>query len=227
MAKAIVLLSGGIDSTVAFWWAMRKGWQVTPLTFHYYRRPVAERAAVGRVLKEGGIEGLLQVSLGYLREVDDLGTRQNLNPHLSGAPEGYIPARNMVFYSIAANYAEILGADFIVGGHNRGDPEEFPDSGPRFFEQMNSLLTMGLWSYPKKNVKITLPLRGKSKREVVGLGLKLGAPLELTWSCHHDGKKPCGKCSSCVERAAAFESFGLIDSVKSRRGKGIYRSHTS
>lgn len=209
MTKAIVLVSGGIDSTVALWWVLRRGWKAIPLTFDYFARAKAEKSAVRNVLKKAGIDHSIVVQLGNVKEVYDLAKEGQLPSTMKHAPEGYIPARNMIFYSIAAYYAEIEGADYIVGGHNRGDPEEFPDSGQSFFRQMNELLKKGLWSYRRKPVRISIPLRGRTKLEVVKLGLRLGAPLILTWSCRFDGTKPCGECSSCIERNKALSSVSL------------------
>jgi len=216
MPKAIVLVSGGIDSTVALWWVMRKGWVPIPLTFDYFARAKAEKSATRRVLKEAGISRLIEVPLAAVKEVYDLAREGRVPRTLKDAPEEYIPARNMIFYSIAAYYAEVFGAEFIVGGHNRGDPEEFPDSSPSFFRRMNDSLRLGLWSYRQRPVRILTPLREKTKPEVVRLGLRLGAPLGLTWSCRFDGKKPCGKCSSCAERDQALSS---IDVDFSRRAE--------
>jgi 7-cyano-7-deazaguanine synthase len=209
MTKAVVLISGGIDSTVALWWAMSRGWQPIPLTFDYYARPEAEKAATRSILRKAGIRRFIEVPLRFVREVEDLGGDVSGRGRLRGAPDGYIPARNMIFYSVAAYYAEVRDAEFIVGGHNLADPEEFPDSARDFFKQLNALLKIGLWSYKRGPAKILTPLKDKSKRDVVRLGLRLGAPLDLTWSCHRDGRKPCGRCSSCVERNLAFSSAGL------------------
>jgi 7-cyano-7-deazaguanine synthase len=216
MTKAIVLVSGGIDSTIALWWVMRKDWEPIPLTFDYFARAKAEKSATRLILRKAGIEHFIEVPLESVKEVHDLAKEGRVPRTLKDAPEGYIPARNMIFYSIAAYYAEVFGAEFIVGGHNKGDPEEFPDSNPSFFRQMNGLLKMGLWSYRQKAVKILTPLRYKTKPDVVRLGLRLGAPLGLTWSCRFDAKKPCGKCSSCIERDHALSS---ADIGPSRRGK--------
>jgi 7-cyano-7-deazaguanine synthase len=216
MTKAIILVSGGMDSTVALWWVISKGWEPIPLTFDYFARSKAEKSATQKILKKAGIDRLIEVPLGTVQEVNDLARKERVPLTLKHTPEGYIPARNMIFYSIAAYYAEILGAEFIVGGHNKGDPEEFPDSSPSFFSQVNGLLRIGLWSYRQKAVRILTPLKDKAKPDVVRLGIKLGAPLELTWSCRFDTKKPCGKCSSCVEREQALSSVHI---GPSRRGK--------
>jgi 7-cyano-7-deazaguanine synthase len=216
MQKAIVLISGGIDSTVALWWVMRKGWEPIPLTVDYFARAKAEKTATRRILKKARIDRLIEVPLDSVKEVSDLAKEGRLPGRIKHAPEGYIPARNMIFYSIAAYYAEVFGAEYIVGGHNKGDPEEFPDSSPSFFRLMNGLLRMGLWSYRQKAVKVLTPLKDKTKQEVVRLGLRLGAPLDLTWSCRFDAKRPCGKCSSCIERNQALSP---VRAGTTRRGK--------
>ena len=212
--KAIVLVSGGIDSTVALWWVMDEGWEAIPLTIDYFARGKAEESAVRRVVKKAGIRRLIEIPLDSVKEIHDLAKERRLPATIKRAPEGYIPARNMMFYSIASHYAEIEGAEFIVGGHNKGDPEEFPDSSQSFFRRMNDSMKMGLWSYRRKPVKILIPLRGKTKQEVIRLGFKLGAPLGLTWSCRFDRSKPCGKCSSCAERDEAFASIHAAASVR-------------
>ncbi len=209
MNKVIVLVSGGIDSTVALWWAMSQGWVAIPLTFDYFARPRAEKIATGRVLRKAGIRHLVEVPLEFMKESEDIAKHRDFPSRLRGFPEGYVPARNMIFYSIAAYYSEVLDARFVVGGHNETDTQEFPDSSPGFFRELNRLLVKGLWSYERGPVKILTPLHHKTKNRVVRLGLKLGAPIDLTWSCHHDGKQPCGKCSSCVERYEAFRTVGL------------------
>ena len=211
--KAIVLLSGGIDSAVTLWWANAKGWDVRPLTFHYFRRPPQEVVATRKLLDLSGIRNLREMDLPFLREVDDLKDAGLENPALLGSPEGYIPARNMVFYALAAYVAEPLGAQWVIGGHNGSDPEAFPDSSPKFFNFFNSMYRLGLWSHAKTPVQILLPLSGKSKVEVVKLGLELGVPFEHTWSCYWDRDVHCGTCASCVERREAFRALSVKDPI--------------
>lgn len=211
--RAVVLLSGGIDSAVSLWWTQAQGWNAMALTFNYFRRPEKEKEATEALVRRIGNCVLRQVDLPFLREVVDVEDSRPGKRALSKAPEGYIPARNMIFYSIAASEAEIWNAEHVVGGHNGSDPETFPDSDPRFFERLNRLYEFGLWSYPKKRTRIVLPLMKKSKEDVVKLGLSLGVPFELTWSCYWDGQSHCGKCPSCVERIGAFEKIGVGDPV--------------
>ncbi len=210
---AIVLLSGGIDSAVSLWWAKAQNWDVRPLTFHYFGRPKQEITASRRLLDLAGIPRLLEADLPFLREVEDAKADGLENRALLESPEGYIPARNMVFYALAAYHAELQGARWVLGGHNGSDPEAFPDASPKFFNFFNSLYRIGLWSFPKTPVQILLPLSGKSKVDVVRLGLELGVPIDLTWSCYSDGPVHCGTCESCRERKAAFATLGIRDPI--------------
>jgi 7-cyano-7-deazaguanine synthase len=211
--KALVLLSGGIDSAVCLWWSRRQRWELAALTVDYHGRPAAEVRAVRDLLAAAGVRELVQVPLPFLKEISDLKKDGLRNPDLDAAPDSYIPARNMVFYSVAGYYAETLGIPLIVGGHNGIDPKTFPDSSPDFFGHVNSLYRLGLWSYGKAPVAIKLPLAGKPKEEVVGMGRDLGVPFDRTWSCYFDGAKHCGLCPSCLERKAAFRGIGLADPV--------------
>jgi len=209
--KAIVLTSGGIDSTVALWWAVKQGWEITPLTFNYFARPKIEIVAMKKILERTNARDLITVPLDFMKEVEDLLKNGIFNDNLRGAPSSYIPARNLVFYSLGAYYSEVIGAELLVGGHNNGDPSKFPDSSSQFFKKLDELFSIGLWSYCNHPVKTVLPLKDKKKHEIIQLGIVLEAPLELTWSCNYDFEKPCGKCSSCLERGAAFKVLGKSD----------------
>jgi len=210
---ALVLLSGGIDSAVCLWWVQTQGWTPLALTVDYHARPLAELRAIRALLTAAKVSELITVPLPFLKDVDDLKREGLRNPLLSKAPDPYIPARNLIFYAVAAYYAETLGTPLIVGGHNGVDPETFPDSSPDFFTHVNSLYRLGLWSYPRGGMTIKLPLAGKPKEEVVKMGLDLGVPLGKTWSCYFDGERHCGRCPSCLERGEAFRRVGAPDPV--------------
>jgi 7-cyano-7-deazaguanine synthase len=135
------------------------------------------------------------------------------NPRLPSAPEGYVPARNLVFYALALNQAEILGARYVIGGHNSGDSHVFPDASPRFFSAVNELGRIGLWSWEASPVEVIVPLSGLTKERVLQLGLELGVRFEHTWSCYGDGPVHCGVCESCRERQEAFRNIGSMDPV--------------
>ncbi len=208
--RAIVLMSGGLDSAVALYWARSQGWDISTIEFEYHERPGRERRASSDLRKSAGIDKHIIVSIPFIREVADIPASELANPRLETAPEGYIPARNLIFYSMSAYYAEISGARYIVGGHNRTDCESFPDAGKNFWAQLNQLLKTAVWSYPEVQAEIILPLIDKDKTEVIRLGTALGVPFNLTWSCYYDASQPCGVCESCIERAEAFAAAGLL-----------------
>lgn len=207
--RAIILFSGGLDSAVALYWARAQGWDVFPIEFEYYQRPERERRACRDLRERMGIRNQITAPLHFIREVSDIPEQELANPSLARAPEGYIPLRNLIFYSLAAYHAEILGARYIVGGHNRTDCESFPDAGKAFWERLNQIFRMAIWSYTQVQTEVVLPLIEMDKVEVVRLGSELGVPFELTWSCYHDADRPCGACESCIERAQAFAAAGL------------------
>ena len=213
MDRAIVLLSGGVDSAVTLWWTKKQGWDVQPLTFDYFGRPRREHTAIEGLVKEAGVRPVRTVGLPFLKEVDDLRSSGLANPVLEDSPEGYIPARNLIFYSLAAYYAELDGTRYLVGGHNGIDPESFPDASPKFFEFLNSMFHLSLWSFDRSPVQVVVPLSGKSKEDVLRMGRDLGVPFGLTWSCYWDRDVHCGTCVSCRERREAFAALGLEDPV--------------
>jgi 7-cyano-7-deazaguanine synthase len=191
-ARAIVLLSGGLDSAVCLWWARAEGYDVHALTFDFPGRPPRELAAA-RLLAAAAHATLEVVSLPFLRE-------------MPCAPPGYLPGRNLVYYAIAASRAEALGASAIVGGHIATDPDGFPDASPAFFDALGRTLQAGA-----SPARILRPLAGLSKVEAIRRAIALGVPLDLTVSCYASDDRPCGRCVSCDERATAFAAVGVAD----------------
>jgi 7-cyano-7-deazaguanine synthase len=207
--RTIVLLSGGLDSAVAMYWAQAQGWDVFPVEYEYFERPERERRACRDLRSRAGITNHISVPVPFLREVTDVASHELNNPALARAPEGYIPLRNLIFYALAGYYAEILGARYVVGGHTRTDCESFPDAGRPFWDQLNQIFRVAIWSHQQIRTEIVLPLITMGKTEVIQLGATLGVPLELTWSCYFNVEQPCGSCASCTERAQALASAGL------------------
>src|SRR5437660_12628122 len=123
MERAIILLSGGIDSAVTLWWAKQQGWDIRPLTFDYFGRPRREHDAVLALTSRIGTGPLRRVDLPFLKEVDDLRKEGFENRRLLDSPEGYIPGRNLIFYGLAGHYAELDAVRYIVRGHTGLDPE--------------------------------------------------------------------------------------------------------
>ena len=124
----------------------------------------------------------------------------------------YIPARNIVFYGVAAAYAEALDGDEIVFGSNADDAQELPDAKPSFVRLVNELVRTGTRAGMEgKVVQVVNPLINYGKTDVLKLAIKLKVPLEFTWSCYEDAKIPCGKCRGCRTRMKAFQEIGMVD----------------
>ena len=204
----IVLLSGGLDSAVALYWALNKGYKVETITFDYFLRSRKEIQSCKRVAAFACVKNT-QINLDFLKEIDDL-KEKNRNPQLKQAPSTYIPVRNVILYGIAASIAEVIDAKYVVGGHNKNDTRSFPDSSQKFFDLFNRTTSLGKIS-KNRTGKVLLPLGNLDKSEVIKLGKKLGVPFEITWSCYKSKSRPCRKCSACRLRAESFSSAGIED----------------
>ena len=199
--RALVLVSGGLDSTVALWWTRDVGHDAVPLTFHYPGRPRGEVRATRAVVSAAGLD-LVEAHIPFLREAGDAQGPWGDAPALAAAPEGYVPARNALFYAAAVHHAQRMGCGLVVGGHNAEDADLFPDASPAFFAALDDLLRRGLWTGPGAVApRLEMPLLRLAKRDVLDLGERLGAPVEGTWSCYEDGEAPCGACPACQRRA--------------------------
>lgn len=206
--KAIVMLSGGLDSAVALYWAKRKGWKIQGLSFTYFKRSHREMVAAERTSKRASCEFRI-FQIPFLKEIEDLKIKSR-NNYLKKAPGAYIPSRNSIFYGIASSIAEVSNSRYIVAGHNADDAKSFPDSSERFFEAFNEVSAIGTYSHGRTG-KVIMPLGKLSKTGVIKLGEDLGVPFELTWSCYFSRTRPCGKCNSCLLRATGFREAGLKD----------------
>ena len=222
--KALVMLSGGLDSATCLYWAKEKYSEVIAITFNYFGRLVQEKRASIRLAKAAGISNLIEIDLPFVKEAGDSSYYYSRhffkkNPYRSGTLDGtqessYVPARNMIFYSICAHYAEYLGAKWIIGGHNLHDAKFFKDASKRFIDKINILFKEGcLLCNDDQAYQILLPLAEMNRKQIIRLAIKLKAPIELTWSCHKEGSVHCGVCYSCRQRLEAFDDLGLKDPV--------------
>jgi 7-cyano-7-deazaguanine synthase len=193
---------------VALFWALDQKYHVETITFDYYRRSRKEIQACIRISKFSGCLNRI-VSLGFLKELED-SKKETKNPGLTTAQSAYIPSRNLIFYGIASSYAEIEDARFIVGGHNKNDTRNFPDSSESFFRLFNIVASLGRITKDRTG-EVVLPFARLDKSEVLLLGARLKVPFELTWSCYKSGNRPCGICLSCKLRAESFRKAGLRD----------------
>lgn len=195
---ALILLSGGIDSATALYWAIREGYKIIALSIDYKYRPEKEKIAAQTLAEKLGIK-LIEIELPFYESALDLRFEGHPIPSLINAPQGYMPQRNLIFYSIAAYYAEMHGIENIIGGHIKKDAESYTDASENFFKDLESMIRLGIPSLKFDKIRILLPLMSMNKAEVLKLAKEMKVPIELTWSCHLDGEKPCGRCKSCLD----------------------------
>ncbi len=216
--KAIVMLSGGLDSATCLYWAKEKYSEVIAITFNYFDRLVQEKRATVRLVKAAGISDLIEIDLPFVKEAGDSSYYYSRHfsknsPHSGAQESSYVPARNMIFYSIAAHYAEYLGAKWIIGGHNLHDAKFFKDASKKFIDKINILFKEGCLLCNDQAYQILLPLAEMNRKQIIRLAIKLKAPIELTWSCHREGNVHCGSCYACRQRLEAFDDLGRKDPV--------------
>jgi 7-cyano-7-deazaguanine synthase len=211
--KALVMLSGGLDSATCLYWAKEKYSEVIAITFNYFGRLVQEKRASVSLVKAAGINKLIEVELPFVKEAgdDSYYSGRFKNTHSNALWSSYVPARNMIFYSISAHYAEYLDAKWIVGGHNQHDAKFFKDASKRFIDKINILFKEGCLLCDGQAYQIMLPLAELNRKQIIRLAMRLKAPIELTWSCHREGAVHCGSCYSCRQRLEAFDDLGLKD----------------
>ena len=209
-----MLLSGGIDSATCVQ-LMRRRYSVRALTFEYHGITRRELEAARAIARAAGISEHRFVRLPDLREASDI-----RRASFADMPSTFIPMRNGIFYSLAASYAEEVGADLIVGGHNKDDVRTFADAAPAFFDGLERAFRVGSPILRKRRTRILLPLSEKTKAQVVRLASSLEVPLGLTWSCHREGGSHCWECDGCRARIAAFEKAGVVDPLRDRGKAG-------
>jgi len=211
MTKAIVLLSGGIDSATALYLTKQKTTEIYTLNV-IYDEAFDKEAEISRKLASAAqVKEHISVLAPFYR---DLERRYHPAPSRQ-VSSAYIPARNIVFYGIAIAYAETLGADKVVFGSNADDAKELPDASSDFAKLMNQLVRIGTRTgWEGRAIEITNPLIEYTKTETLKLAVKLGVPLELTWSCYENGQTPCDKCRGCRMRLKAFEQAGVRDPLQ-------------
>jgi len=217
--KAVSLLSGGLDSTVTLAYALSEGFDVVPLTIRYGQRHVRELDAAKAVVKHYGLTKHVIMDLDLTSFRSALTRRDIAVPERGSTTEigddipiTYVPARNIIFLSIAAGLAESVDAERIFIGANAIDYSGYPDCRPEFFRAFETVLKVGTKAGVEGSpIGIEHPILRSTKADIVRLGKKLNAPLELTWSCYQGGDKACGKCDSCLIRLKGFEDAGYKD----------------
>ncbi|MDW5562829.1 MAG: 7-cyano-7-deazaguanine synthase QueC [Methanomassiliicoccus sp.] len=222
MSKAVVLLSGGLDSTTTMAYAISKGYEVVPLTISYGQRHSRELNSARAVSEHYRVKRhvMTQLDLSFLTtsaltsKTVDVPRRASLEGVPDDIPVTYVPARNIIMLSLAAGLAETEGAEAIFIGANAVDYSGYPDCRPEFMQAFQHVLGVGTKAGVEgRPIRIEAPILSMSKGQIVALAKKLDAPLHLTWSCYQGGEKACGHCDSCLLRLKGFEEAGVKDPI--------------
>jgi 7-cyano-7-deazaguanine synthase len=227
--KAVVLVSGGLDSTTCLAIAQYQGFELYALTLHYGQRHLAELKAARKIAKRYAVKKHLELkvpltSFGGSALTDKkikIPKSRTLKEMAGAIPSTYVPARNTIFLSLALAWAEVIGAEDVFIGVNALDYSGYPDCRPEFihaFEGLAKLATQkgveGKWRF-----KIHTPLIRMSKAEIIKTGRKFKVNYGLTHSCYDPRSKghPCGHCDSCLLREKGFREAGVADPLVSKR----------
>jgi 7-cyano-7-deazaguanine synthase len=215
-SRAIVLLSGGMDSCVCATLAAQD-YEVAALHVSYGQRTeLRERQSFLAICNRLNIINKLLVRNDALRAIGGSAlTDENIAVPVTPAidhvvPVTYVPFRNAHFLSVAVSWAEVLGAEKIYIGAVEPDSSGYPDCRPVYYEAFNRVIRAGT---KEGNIEIVTPLIAMRKAEIVQLGLELNAPFDLTWSCYSHEDRACGRCDSCVLRLRAFAAAGVNDTI--------------
>jgi len=222
--RAVVLVSGGLDSATALAMARRQGYQCYAVSFRYGQRHQAELEAAARVVQALGVAEHRIMTI----DTAGMGGSALTDPSLKvpespgqGIPITYVPARNTVFLALALGWAEVLGASEIFIGVNAVDYSGYPDCRPEFiqaFETMANLATRA--GVEGQAIHIRTPLIDLTKAQIIQAGDDLGVDYSLTVSCYQadDQGRACGVCDSCRFRKLGFEQAGIADATRYQPG---------
>ncbi len=215
---AVVLLSGGLDSATVLAYALSKGYKCKALSFDYGQRHGVELASARKVAAFFGITEHVVINIDLKKWGGSALTSDSIAVPDAGQykdiPPTYVPARNMIFLSFAAAWAEVLGAREIFIGVNSVDYSGYPDCRPQFIKAFEDCASLGTKAADEGwRFSVQAPLQHLTKPEIIKLGVSLGFDYSLTHSCYNPSAegKACGRCDSCMIRKRGFEEAGIKD----------------
>jgi 7-cyano-7-deazaguanine synthase len=218
--KAVILLSGGLDSATALYQAKTDGYECYAISFDYQQRHRRELEYAKAIAHCAGVKehqivsfDLRQWGGSALTDNDiDLPEDRTLDEMSQNIPITYVPARNTIFLSFGLSYAEAIDAQRVYVGVNALDYSGYPDCRPDYIQAMQKVFALGTKQGREGTaIEIATPLIDLKKTEIIQLGNQLGVPWEQTWSCYAGADVGCGVCDSCRLRLAAFAELGLQD----------------
>ena len=226
--RAVLCLSGGMDSCVCAALAARD-YEVYAVHFSYGQRTEArELQSAQEVARILSIRELLHLKIDLFRRIGGSAlTDATIAVPVAGeeaqigseVPVTYVPFRNAHFLSAAVSWAEVLGAKTVLIGAVEQDSSGYPDCRPAYYDAFNQLIRMGT---KDGDIRVETPLIGMRKNEIVQLGVELGAPFHVSWSCYSGETKACGVCESCVLRLRAFREAGAVDPIPYVVAQGLH-----
>jgi len=217
--KCVVLVSGGMDSATVLGIAHASGYEIYALSFKYGQRHHKEIKCAKKLTAYYNAKEhrIMEVSLDVIGGSALTDTRITVPQNRAGEeiPVTYVPARNLIFLSIAGAYAEVVGAEAIFIGANEVDFSGYPDCREAFLTAFEEALATGTKAGVEgRRIKVLAPLLHMSKVEIVKKGMEIGVPYQYTWSCYVGGRKACGKCDACKLRLKGFEEAGYEDPIE-------------
>jgi 7-cyano-7-deazaguanine synthase len=226
--KAVVCLSGGMDSCVCTTLAARN-YEVYALHFSYGQRTEGrELKSAQGIAREVGVKELMTLKMDLFRRIGgsaltDASIAVPNAPAEEAAignevPVTYVPFRNAHFLSAAVSWAEVLGAETVIIGAVEQDSSGYPDCRPAYYDAFNELIRQGT---KEGTIRVETPLIAMRKSEIVQLGVELGAPFHVSWSCYSGETEACGVCESCVLRLRAFREAGAVDPIPYSEGVSV------
>lgn len=221
MKKAVVLLSGGLDSTTALYLAKSQGYEVYSICFDYGQTHNKEIECAKNIAEKAGVKEHVLVKTNMNAWGGSALTDKNIDipegdENREDIPITYVPARNMIFLAYAASYAEVVGAQDIFIGVSQVDYSGYVDCRQEFIEAMENAINMGTVcaAVHGKKIKVQAPFMYMTKTQEIELGIKLGVDYSDTWTCYKGEELPCGTCDSCLLRIKAFKEAGSEDPLK-------------
>jgi 7-cyano-7-deazaguanine synthase len=223
MAKAVILLSGGLDSSVTLAIAKKEGYELYSLSFDYGQRHAKELESAKKIAEYNKVNehkvmkiDLTQIGGSALTDKSISVPEKKEDEEIGiDIPVTYVPARNTILLSLAVGYAEVISADAVFIGVNALDYSGYPDCRPEYLEAFQKVVQLGTkMGMEGDAIEIKYPLINMTKAQIVEEGARLKVPFHLTWSCYKGSDLACGKCDSCLLRLKGFSEANIIDPIE-------------